>query len=492
MGRFLEVMLETRYPTTDFEVVCVAITAINSHVILPIARDCAKRDGDMWIIYMGNNEMVGPFGAGTIFGDKAPSRCVVKGTLVVRSSRIGQLLMAGLEKFREDEGVPDAWGGLEMFTGNTLRPDDPGRLKAYQNFKGNLDEIVRTGLDAGVPVLLSTVATNLRDCSPFISLHSTVSGFEATVWEERFNQGLELENRGDYDAALHIYSEAAATNPGHAELHYRMGRCHLALGDTSMALTAFKQAQANDALVIRADSRINTIIRQSIAELQGEGLIGLDSSALLARQSEDGIPGRETFYEHVHLTVDGNFRLARLMADKVAEVLPQGISTSTISNNVEAEFRVCADRLAFTRWDQKRVWDVALERISVTPFTAQSSQPATVEYFRQQMSRVDDQGNRYPVQRAYEFALRINPDDTMVRWNYAQFLERTGRIPEAITQGQEVCRRLPHAAWPHYFVGSLMAKEGRTEEAVPFLHAAIEINPTSKFARLELDRIAGQ
>jgi hypothetical protein len=65
VGRFLESLLEIRYPQTDFEVVCVAITAINSHVILPIARECAKRDGDLWIVYMGNNEMVGPFGAGT-------------------------------------------------------------------------------------------------------------------------------------------------------------------------------------------------------------------------------------------------------------------------------------------------------------------------------------------------------------------------------------------------------------------------------------------
>ena len=46
------------------------MTAINSHAILPIARECARRDGDLWIIYMGNNEMVGPFGAGTVFGSR--------------------------------------------------------------------------------------------------------------------------------------------------------------------------------------------------------------------------------------------------------------------------------------------------------------------------------------------------------------------------------------------------------------------------------------
>jgi hypothetical protein len=49
-GRHLEILLDERYPRTDFEIVCAAITAINSHVILPIVRDCAKRDGDLWIV----------------------------------------------------------------------------------------------------------------------------------------------------------------------------------------------------------------------------------------------------------------------------------------------------------------------------------------------------------------------------------------------------------------------------------------------------------
>ena len=61
VGRYLEVLLRERYPGTDFQVVCVALTAIDSSTILPIARECARHQGDLWLIYMGNNEMVGPF-----------------------------------------------------------------------------------------------------------------------------------------------------------------------------------------------------------------------------------------------------------------------------------------------------------------------------------------------------------------------------------------------------------------------------------------------
>ena len=72
LPRMLQAMLSLRYPGVRFEVVNAAMTAINSYAVLPIARDCANADGDIWVIYMGNNEVVGPFGPGTVFGPQMP------------------------------------------------------------------------------------------------------------------------------------------------------------------------------------------------------------------------------------------------------------------------------------------------------------------------------------------------------------------------------------------------------------------------------------
>src|SRR5262245_54859369 len=41
LPRFLQAMFELRYPGTKFEVANAAMTGINSHVVLPIARGCA-------------------------------------------------------------------------------------------------------------------------------------------------------------------------------------------------------------------------------------------------------------------------------------------------------------------------------------------------------------------------------------------------------------------------------------------------------------------
>ncbi len=49
--------------------------------------------------------------------------------------------------------------------------DDPERASVYPNFRRNLEQVCRSGLEAGAAVVLSTVAVNLRDCPPLGSLH---------------------------------------------------------------------------------------------------------------------------------------------------------------------------------------------------------------------------------------------------------------------------------------------------------------------------------
>src|SRR5579859_5582675 len=92
LSRMLQAMLELRHPGTHFEVVNAAMTAIDSHVILPIARDCAAARADIWVVYMGNNEVVGPFGAGTVFGQQAPPLPLIRADLALKTMRLGQLL----------------------------------------------------------------------------------------------------------------------------------------------------------------------------------------------------------------------------------------------------------------------------------------------------------------------------------------------------------------------------------------------------------------
>ena len=488
MGRYLEALLEVRYPQTNFEVVCVATAAINSHVLLPIARECAKHEGDLWIVYMGNNEMIGPYGAGTVFGEKAPGLGFVRTVLALKTTRVGQLMDQLIAGLRGGSSAPEAWDGINMFSKNQLRHDDPQRLRTYENFKGNLYDILDAGKSAGVPVILSTVAVNLRDCAPFASLHADgLEPAQLAEWERLFGEGAALEAGGSFQAALDAYNKAAAIDSDFAELHFRIGACQLALGDKIAARKSFEQAADHDALPVRADTRINRIIAEAMAPVSG-----VDAGQELSGRTPDGIPGQELFYEHVHFTMEGNELLARILAEKVEEQLPAAITSRGVSLTAEAESEACRRRLAATVWDEKRVWDLALGRISAAPFTSQSSHPRNRQYIRDRMDEVDARTTpESPAldDQMYAAALAAHPDDTLVRWNYAQFFERNGRLTEAVKQGQLVCQLLPHASWPHYFVGSVMARLGRMPEADDYLQRALRLSPDLAVARRELENI---
>ena len=203
-GRYLEALLHARYPETSFEVVNTAMTAINSHVILPIARECAAHEGDLWIIYMGNNEMVGPFGAATVFGQKAPPLGLVRMNLAIQRTRLGQLLLALSHKLHNSDAA--TWHGMEMFLENKIPPDDPRKEVVYHSYARNLDDILNAGMDAGAKVILRLVAVNLKDCPPFASLPDTeLAPADRLSFDSLRGAGEAALERHDWPAPNHLW-----------------------------------------------------------------------------------------------------------------------------------------------------------------------------------------------------------------------------------------------------------------------------------------------
>ena len=262
-GRYLQVLLGERHPSEKFEVVNVAMTAINSHAILPIARECARHQGDLWIVYMGNNEMVGPFGAVAVFGAQTPLLAVIRLNLALQTTRVGQLPTALGRKLRPNPATPSAWGGMEMFLRNKLRPASPHKRSAYHHFQENLRDILKTGLDSGAKVVLSTVAVNLKDCPPFASAADPdVPQGGRDKFEQLCAEGDRAEEQGLWTQAVERYEQAAVLDPHFAELQFHWGACLLQLAHTNSASEHLQLACDNDALPFRSDSGINNIIRQ--------------------------------------------------------------------------------------------------------------------------------------------------------------------------------------------------------------------------------------
>ena len=466
-GRYLQALLRERFPGTDFEVVCAAMTAINSHAVLPIARECARRDGDLWILYMGNNEMVGPFGAGTVFGPRAPGVSLVRTDLAIQATRTGQLLESLMRRWGAGASTPKTWSGLNMFKDHQLRYDDPKRLRAYENFEVNLADVLRAGRRAGVPVILSTVGSNLKDCAPFASLHpAALSETQKTEWDGFFRKGIALQEAGDCQEALKQYAQADAIDPHYAELRFRMGSCALALTNAAQALREFEAARDDDALAFRADTRINQIIRDAAEQEAGKGVYFLDAAGTLAQYSPEKISGNELFYEHVHLNFDGNYLLGRAFAEQTAKLLPKSIVAQGKKEWASAED--CDRRLAVSPWDRSRVWQESFSRVSEPPFTDQFNDAARARFYMAKLKELNSQKNEKTRDQArvmYKDALALAPEDSFLHGNFALFLDQTGDMAEAIKEQRLVGELLPQTPAAPYKIGLLLVRQGNTVEA---------------------------
>ena len=409
-SRYLEVMLRKNYPALKFEVVNTGSVAINSHVLLPIAEGLAKQQPDIFIIYSGNNEVVGPYGAGTALTASGMSMAVIRSNIFVRSTRIGQMLTKIGTQKRE-------WGGMEMFLDKQVRATSPLMKPTYDNFEKNLRDTVAVARRSGARVIVSTVATNLRDCGPFASLHrENLSAEELQKWNVLVQQGSEQEMSRSYAEALQAYEAASKIDDQYAELEFRIGRVLWRNGDDGGAREHFMRARDLDTLRFRADSRINEINR-SVASTTGVDLVDADS--IFSLHSPAGLIGGELVYEHVHMTPAGNYLLARAMFAQIASKLPAQNGHLVQESDAPSEVE-CEQVLAFTGYDRSRILNEMLGRLARPPFSNQINHADQV--LRLTLQAQDPGEGPDTTAAQYEWAIRQRPDDRVLHYNYGLFL----------------------------------------------------------------------
>jgi len=412
-GRYLEVMLRQRYPQTKFEVINASITAINSHAFLPMVKELAHYQPDLFVIYAGNTEVVGPFGPGTVLTPWDLNLPAIRAGIFFNSTRLGQLLGKVAGTSRKNE-----WRGMEMFLDRQVRADSPQMKPVYENFAANLRDIVAAAHRSGAQVLISTVATNLKDCAPFASLHREgIRDDELHSWEKLVQRGADLESAGSYADALKLYLSAAEIDPQYAELPFRIARCLWALGDFAGAKERFVRAQDLDTLRFRADSRLNEIIR---AQAGAPGVGVVDAAAVFAGESAHEVPGNELFYEHVHMNPRGTYLLARALFHQLDSMLPAEMRRGAVSADVISE-EECERLLAFTPYDRLRVAGLVLSKLERPPFTNQLNHSEELQRLKSQAVGSADYTETVA---AYQWAIMQNPQDRLLHLNYGFLLHR--------------------------------------------------------------------
>ena len=472
LSRVLKVMLADRYPSTRIEVINVAMVAINSHTVREIAEEVAQHDADLLVVYLGNNEVVGPFGAGNPLVPMLHSRALIRTKLTIGRFRLGQLIANNAARSND----PDSnriWRGMEEFLEHQVPADAPALDQVYKNFRANLDDICS---NAGVPIVLSTVAVNLRDCPPFASQHRPdLNNADRARWEQHVERGAKLVYDDTLDLAATAFQEALAIDDSHAELHYRIAQCRSRQGQPDEARTHYIQARELDILRFRADSSINAVIRE-VGANGSTGVRLLDAEALFTKASPDGIPGKELFLDHVHMNFHGNVLLGEGLIELVEPQLPDWTRAKRRSGPPLTEER-CAEILALTSFDRYQIAQGVLMKRTRPPFVNQLDARERLDRQRDRVQSLREEAMRPAslevIRRLYEQAIELFPDDWYFRARFGRFLfDGVKDAPGAEAEFRHALALGLDAAIVYQNLGVALLHQGKTSEAITALEAA--------------------
>jgi tetratricopeptide (TPR) repeat protein len=475
-SRILALMLQRQYPSNRFEVINAAMRGINSHIVRHIARECAALSPDLFIVYMGNNELIGLHApAPDGFNFTAHLRLLRLGD-AIKATRLAQLVGAfirGVGK-KAERKMQD----MEYLRGQRLALVNPRRQSAYENFQVNLEDICEVAERTGAQTVLASVGVNLRDFPPLGSLHRpNLTSASPADFEQTYSQGVAAESRRQTNEALAQFEMAVRLDPHFAELHFRAARCYEAAGKLDLARQHYSLARDWDALQFRADSRINETIRLAAERRRSRGVLFADAAAAFATGplAENGVPGRRLFNDHVHLTFDGDYQLARVLLNSVGTALRLGPGSATPPTRDE-----CANALAFTPVDEMNVLAAMAQQTSKPPFLDQ------LEHAQRQAEsdgRVRDRLSRTTMAdfeqaaTVYRATIARHPDDWMLHYNFGNLFSQFGQHTNAAAEYEFVVKRLPRQRMFRLNLGNALLQSGRPADALAQYRAALEIDP---------------
>lgn len=477
--RILDAMLRTRFPNTRFEVFNAACPGANSNVMWAAARACARLDPDLFVVYMGINEAIGPFGPATRFAKGPCSRLfLIRASIRLANLRLAQLLTGrGKTPPRPPVVKPDdIWQYY-----SPLDPGDPRLEDVYEHFEANLEGICEAASEAGAAVVLCTVGCNLKNWGPHISGNrADLLEEERQAWQSHFEAGIAAEESGLYAQALDAYAEATAIDDTHAELTFRAGRCHCALGARERARQCFLRMLDLDRLQTWPNTRIDAVIGKVGAARAGQGVYLADAAGYLAERSVDGLPGRELFCDSVHPSFTGHYEIARAVFDQAVRALPEDVRAQARDSLAAPPQSECERRLALTPWVLRNHYRTMLDIMPKFMEDVLLEWRDTAAWYRSRIGALED--NREVVSpkaaaEAYRQAIDLAPYDYYLHCRYIQVLMSMGDMARALEQARVCYSRFPDRRAVCRLLGMLLARSEREDEAVEILDATLSLYP---------------
>lgn len=344
-ARWLELELAARAPGRAVEVVNCGGVSYASYRLAPIVREVLDYQPDLIVLALGHNEFLEDRTYQPVKALSGWRRWLEERSRSLRTVTAGRQLLA---RFRNDSPAAAPVAGTrptvlqsevttqldDSRTGYaSYRRDAEWRRQVLAQFEDAARQMVADCRAAGVPVLIVTLGSSLRDCPPFKSEHRAGLAPEAEArWQQAFDGAAKLEETNPA-AALERYRHATTLDDEFALLHFRLARLLDRLGDPTKDREHYLRAKDEDICPLRMLEPQYQFWLRLAAETRSPLV---NARELIERLDLNGVPGHDLYLDHVHPTIGGHQRIAAAIAAELdrARILPLTVNWSKADRRV--------------------------------------------------------------------------------------------------------------------------------------------------------------
>lgn len=485
--RWLQFRLAHTFPDQHFEIINLALTAVNSYTALGFARELVDYAPDAVLTYTGHNEYYGAMGVGSA-ESIAGNPWLVNALLHLRGLRVIQLashLYTALSP-AGGEGGNEGTRMQRMVADQRIGYQSDAYRKGVEQFRANMDQMLAVLHAHRIPVLISNLVSNDKDLPPFAS--EAVDPVKFPEFEPLYRAGVRSLAHGDSLTAYHFLKKAGQQYEAHAGCNYYLGQLEYARKQFSLARKYFTKARDLDGLRFRAPEEFNGVIRQLVTRYSNSHLV--DVKGLFEANSPGGIVGKELILEHVHPDLRGY----AFMSEAFYRALKKtGLLPMTASG--EMSFSKLLQTMPISRIDSLAgLYKVANLKNS-WPFNGSLQDDSfKIESFEEQTAHalanrklgwneaMNEAYNHYIAKSDYEEARRVveslileQPSDPRYYMKSAMLSGQMHREGDALFSFRKAFELAPSFESARYlFV--LYLKQDQPEKALPYLDYAIRSN----------------
>jgi tetratricopeptide (TPR) repeat protein len=470
LDRLLAAQLQAALPSRKIEVINMAMTSVNSHVVYAVAKSIPDNSADFAVILMGNNEVVGPYGPGTFNQNFLENITLIRGMQALKRTRTWQALQGLMLHFRPVDAQQDLkWEGMQMFTKHAVPHDDPRMESVYAHYEDNLVSITETLRDKGIHVVLSSVPVNLRHSAPFLSVHNRdLSSDLLDQWRESTLKGARSADQKEWADAIAHFQAALAIDPDHADTHFRLATAFENIGQFQQAKTHYQRALDLDALRFRADTRINEIVWRVAVGIDDDAVSFVDSAAAAEQASQPYQPGWNLLLEHVHYAFAGN----HLIASEISRSIMGNLGGADTFEPLPGD--EVARRIGFPNFDTIEEIRTLQVMIQHPPFPGQSNYVELQQFLDGKLQNViEEVGSSAAVMQRRREVADSGLADWKVHFELAVLNQRLGNTPAMYDHLNKVLELYPYNRETYMKIAEAMSKDGKWREAIPYLEQSL-------------------